>query len=291
MAACGPGPAAEKPATNANDTRSGTESSSGDPTGAKRTTTPDERAIVTGIVTDLRSSTEEREPTRRITVEEDPDAECPKGPTTPGCEKMTFTVYIETRLLRDEGCDQRAVEEASVADLKEGQKVRADHTGYVEWDSYPGQTTARVVTICAEASENATAASHRDGPEEKVFFPKQPPTNTYWMAEFHGELVLDDEGCLRIEEPPGHTDTVPIWPAGFELDASGGEVSVLDEEGRVVGRVGEPIEMGGGALPSRGSSATAHSTLEDETMVRELFERCPGSYWLAAPEMEISQQQ
>ncbi len=292
LAACGTGPASEKPASTTNDARSEEQTSSGDPTGAERTTTPDERAVVTGIVTAAGSSTWEGKPVRLITVEEDPDAECPKGPTTPGCEKMTFTVNDETRLLWDEGCDHRAMEEASVADLKVGQRVRADHTGYGVAESYPGQTIARSIAICAEAPENATAASHRDGPQGKVFFPKQPSKpNAYMMAEISGKLVLDDEGCLRIEEPPNHTETVPIWPVDFELDTSGGEVRVLDKEGRVVGQVGKPIEMGGGELPSRDTSATAQSMLENEAMVRELFERCPGYYWIVGTGVRIPPQQ
>ncbi len=105
------------------------------------------------------------------------------------------------------------------------------------------------------------------------------------MAEISGKLVLDDGGSLRIEEHPGHTDTVPIWPAGFELDTSGDEASVLDEEGRVAARVGEKVYMGGGGIPED------QVTLADERMLRELFERCPGKYWIVGSEVKALQQQ
>ncbi len=105
------------------------------------------------------------------------------------------------------------------------------------------------------------------------------------MAEVSGKLVLDDEGCLRIEEHPGHTDTVPIWPAGFELDTSGDEVSVLDEEGRVVATVGEKVYMGGGGVPKD------RVTLADERMLRELYKRCPGEYWIVGSEVRPLQRQ
>ena len=105
------------------------------------------------------------------------------------------------------------------------------------------------------------------------------------MAEISGKLVLDDEGCLRIEEPPGHTDTVPIWPTDFELDTSGEEVSVLDEEGRVAATVGEKVYMGGGGVPKD------RVTLADEKMLRELFERCPGEYWIVGSEVRTIQRQ
>ena len=105
------------------------------------------------------------------------------------------------------------------------------------------------------------------------------------MAEISGKLVLDDGGSLRMEEHPGHIDTVPIWPAGFELDTRGDEASVLDEEGRVAARVGEKVYMGGGGIPED------RVTLADERMLRELFERCPGEYWIVGSEVKTLQQQ
>ncbi|MCA1687254.1 MAG: hypothetical protein LC714_01335 [Actinobacteria bacterium] len=105
------------------------------------------------------------------------------------------------------------------------------------------------------------------------------------MAEISGQLVLDDEGCLRLEEHPGHTDTVPIWPAGFELDTGGGEVRVLDEEGRVAAKVGERVYMGGGGIPKD------QVTVANERMLRELFERCPGEYWIVGSEVKMLHQQ
>ncbi len=119
----------------------------------------------------------------------------------------------------------------------------------------------------------------------EVFFPRQQAGGEAMMAEISGKLVLDDEGCLRIEEHPGHADTVPIWPAGFELDTSGGEVSVLDGEGRVAATVGDRVYMGGGGVPKD------RVTLADEGMLRELFERCPGEYWLVGSEVRPLQQQ
>jgi hypothetical protein len=277
--ACGSGPAAEKPSTSANDAHPAEKTSRGSPSGEERTTVPGERPVLSGIVTGERRSTFEGEPVLRITVEENPDARCPKGPTTPGCEKMIFTINDETRVSRDEGCDGEGVEGASAADLAKGQRVRADHTGHGVAESYPGQTTARSVVICSTPSgPTVPEPSH----ETEVFFPKQPQkTNAYMMAEFRGELLLDERGCLRVRWP-GHGSVVPVWPPGFEAEASGGHVSVLDGRGRIVGRVGEPIYMGGGEVPPEGGN--------DQEMVRELRERCPGNYWLAAPEVRILRQ-
>lgn len=148
-AACGIGPAAEGLPTAADDTRPPERTAHGGSTGGERTTAPIERLVLTGVATGMGRSTFDGEPVRRITVEEDPDARCSRGPTTPGCEKMIFTVDDDTRMLGDEGCDGEGVEDASADDLTKGEKVRADYTGYGVAESYPGQTTARSVSSYA----------------------------------------------------------------------------------------------------------------------------------------------
>jgi hypothetical protein len=105
------------------------------------------------------------------------------------------------------------------------------------------------------------------------------------MAETSGELVLDDEGCLRVKATPKDPGTTPVWPAGYGLDATGGEVRILDEEGRVVAKVGERVYVGGGETPKD------HVTLADERTERELFERCPGEYWIVGSEVRMLRQQ
>jgi len=118
-----------------------------------------------------------------------------------------------------------------------------------------------------------------------IFFPQQRQGAESMMAEISGKLVLDGEGCLRIQQHAGHAETVPIWPAGFELDTGGGEVSVRDEEGRVAATVGEKVYMGGGGIPKD------QVTLADERMRRELFERCPGEYWIVGSEVRTLERQ
>ncbi|MDQ3376785.1 MAG: YobA family protein [Actinomycetota bacterium] len=76
------------------------------------------------------------------------------------------------------------------------------------------------------------------------------------------------------------TDSGPIWPVDFEVDASGDETRVLDENVRVVGRVGERIYLGG-EIPIE---ALEGNDLMEKPLLRELLERCPGGYWLVAAE-------
>ena len=95
--------------------------------------------------------------------------------------------------------------------------------------------------------------------------------------------MLDDRGCLRIAHAYERLtyDSVPVWPGDFGLNTEDDEVRVLDRKGRVVGRVGEKIKLGGGEI-SKG--ALEDNDVVDKQMLHELFERCPGDYWLVLAE-------
>ena len=117
-----------------------------------------------------------------------------------------------------------------------------------------------------------------------IFFPRQ-----IWgsgggpAALIGGRLVLDDRGCLRIAYAYERVtyDSVPVWPGDFGLNTEDNEVRVLDRKGRVVGRVGEKIKLGGGEI-SKG--ALQENDVVDKQMLHKLFERCPGDYWLVQAE-------
>lgn len=211
-----------------------------------------------------------------ILVEEDPDAYCREGPVKPGCDKMYFQIHNETRVLRDEGCDRRSIEEASAADLKAGQRVRADHRGYDVAESYPGQTTAHSVVICDDAQDPADGVS---SPAGGVFFPKLKKSVPTQLVVAIGELSVDERGCLRVDDEGARDDRgwTPLWTPQYELDTRGGGVQVLDAKGRVVARVGEEVRMGGGGIDR---ASLAESDFMDERLMRQLFERCPGDYWI-----------
>jgi hypothetical protein len=125
-------------------------------------------------------------------------------------------------------------------------------------------------------------------PTSEVFFPKLktsdglPPS-----ARIRGELVLDEEGCLRIDEGGAAPATLPLWPSYFKLSTGGDEIRILDGEGDFVARVGGRIDTGGGEMQH--GETTPRETFQTlrrgvgEDMARELRERCPGPYWLVGP--------
>lgn len=96
-----------------------------------------------------------------------------------------------------------------------------------------------------------------------VYFPKQAPVNVYMQALLEGTLVLDANGCLRVDGGPGFMPLV-LWHYDFEARILEDSVEVLNGAGQVVARTGEPVRMGGGAAVFPGLPSLA----------------CPGPYWV-----------
>ena len=107
------------------------------------------------------------------------------------------------------------------------------------------------------------------GPQgETIYFPMQGATNAYMEALIMGTLVLDEQGCLRVTGPEGTGGDLIIWHQGFTVEVDGETITVLNEEGLAVARVGEPFEAGGGG----GGAAPEIPGVP--------IEACPGPYWI-----------
>jgi hypothetical protein len=248
----------------------GATSNKDEKTGGETTFSEVERAVLTGILTAVNREPGEKGTVESILVEEPPGADCGEDPDDLGCEKIYFRITAETRVFREQGGQQV---ETSPGNLEKGQRVRADYTGYPVAESYPAQTTARAVVILEPAPSS---------PAARVFFPKQRPVPIgYPDSMGRGVLEVDGEGCLRVKATADDPGYVTLWPAAFELDADAAPIQVLNENGKVVARVGRKVVMGGGTV---GQETLQENQVLDEQTRRLLFERCPGPYFLAAPE-------
>ena len=114
----------------------------------------------------------------------------------------------------------------------------------------------------------------------EVFFPEFRYSEVTPATAATGELVLDDEGCLRLEASGAgdYRKWVLLWQPQYEPSVKGRSVRVLDENGRVVAVLGKIVTMGGGDLVE--GNLREQPGLMDKRAVRELFERCPGNYWM-----------
>lgn len=133
-------------------------------------------------------------------------------------------------------------------------------------------------------------------PHAGVFFPTmRNPTGAVPESLARGVLALSEKGCLLIMPRPArvkkfpralrdYPGTVPLWPSYFELDTGGGEVRVLNEDGRVVAQVGKRVWMGGGQI---GEKTLRGNDLMGERELAEFSERCPDDYWMVGENPHI----
>ena len=81
-------------------------------------------------------------------------------------------------------------------------------------------------------------------------------------------------GCLIAGGKDEKGGLVLLWPDGYTARAvEDGPIQVLDENGTVVGYVGERVELGGGVV---GASY-------DTQAFQQTPEGCGHHYWLVAP--------
>jgi hypothetical protein len=144
------------------------------------------------------------------------------------------------------------------------------------------------LSACGEAARNtavpATPSPSVAPPTPLVIasplpfaFPQQQPTprNQAMMAALlQGTLILRD-GCLRVIV--AGNDHLILWPAEAVVLADGATFRIVAGDGRTIARVGEPIMLGGGELPSRRDLATQERARLRATPPAD----CPGPFWLA----------
>ena len=116
---------------------------------------------------------------------------------------------------------------------------------------------------------NAGGVDAYSGPNgQTIQFPRQAPAVAGMEALLEGTLILDDNGCLRVqhESVPLAEAPVIIWHYDFSLEIEGEQITVLNGAGDPVGRVGEWWRMGRGETRS--------------VVAPEMPQACPGPYWI-----------
>ncbi len=114
------------------------------------------------------------------------------------------------------------------------------------------------ITSCANNSEG--------NPQPEPYFPVQAaPTEYIMLAPLRGELVIDNNGYLRVKR-----DLI-LWPYGFSVKTADTEVQIVDDEGKIVGCVGQYISLCGGYVPDFWA---------EEKLGHPLPEGCEGPYFL-----------
>lgn len=110
---------------------------------------------------------------------------------------------------------------------------------------------------------------------ETLVMTRGAPTDIGMDALFEGPVITDDAGCLRWQDEEGPT---VVWPFGFTGEVTPDGISILDEDGNDVGRVGDEFSLGGGIIPNL--PEPLGFSQGDRDLAGEL---CPGDYLLVAP--------
>ena len=104
------------------------------------------------------------------------------------------------------------------------------------------------------------------------FLTQANPTVVGMEALFTGGLVVDDNGCIRLDSPD---DATVIWPHGYRLDLVAGVGLVRDDHGRAVGLLDGDFALAGGEVPEL--PPAMGFTQSDASY---LAVHCPGRYWI-----------
>jgi hypothetical protein len=127
-----------------------------------------------------------------------------------------------------------------------------------------------LVVCLAVATSLAACSRGEPSAPEGVFFPTVPRQDAYPTALLSAQLV-ERSGCLVTS---GKGSVLLLWPDGYTARiGQDGRTQVLDENGTVVGTVGEKVTLGGGNV---GASF-------DTQAFQQTPDACRHRYWLVSP--------
>ncbi|MEZ4455328.1 MAG: hypothetical protein R2882_02075 [Gemmatimonadales bacterium] len=124
---------------------------------------------------------------------------------------------------------------------------------------------------------SACSSSFEPAFDGTLFLAQKKDPNAFMDALFDGVVSVDDAGCYRL----ALADQVTmVWPAGYRLISTIEGPAIVNREGVEIGRVGGTFRIGGGVVPT-----IPEGSLQSESLRREALARCPGSFWIAAPDL------
>ena len=99
-------------------------------------------------------------------------------------------------------------------------------------------------------------------------------------AELIGELILRSN-CLYIRKS-NDVEYLPLWPSTFRLSEENDEVTVQNESGEILAKVGDTVFVSGGAVQ--------RDLILDEAVLSILPDECSESYWIVGEEVQQIEQ-
>jgi hypothetical protein len=142
--------------------------------------------------------------------------------------------------------------------------------------AFPACQTASTTDL-AVGGDAGSVENIRLQEDSTLYFPRQPASGDDQMeALLEGQLVFEG-GCLRAltssYESPGF---LILWPStAAPRIAEDGSIELIDDSNQVVGRVGGPVRLGGGAMEDKSSMSLWEKQIDGLPI-----EGCPGPYWV-----------
>jgi len=85
-----------------------------------------------------------------------------------------------------------------------------------------------------------------------------------------GKLLLDDDKCVRLEDPDGNQVDL-VWPDNFEATVervgAGDQLKVYDTDRNIAARNGDTVELGGGFGPAEPYVGLACAPTSDQVFL------------------------
>lgn len=168
-----------------------------------------------------------------------------------------------------------------------GHMIRGNDTSFIRIGIWLGGIGAAALLVACSMFTSADNTTQQTTPLPSsaiILFPQQAPADNprfYPDARFVGQLVVVDT-CLRIDSGDGHPSILPVWPHTFTLSSKNELVSILNETGGVIARVGDTVELRGGSIPE-----DEHAWLTTDMLRQKPPQACDGPYWLAADDVKV----
>lgn len=192
----------------------------------------------------------------------------------------TLQALLIIGLLSAVSCGTASVTETASTDESPEPKTT---TGATSTSAPPSTSTtsprkpAKAESTKADSPANTTASS-----QNEIFFPTQKdPQRDAATAMGSGQLILTNDGCLRLKAVEDYPSRLLIWPPNYSLNTEGNRVRIMNENGQIAAEVGDEMRVSGGELWSLQVEAIPESSRQ------ELSERCPPPYWLTGFEVDV----
>jgi hypothetical protein len=122
---------------------------------------------------------------------------------------------------------------------------------------------AGLLVIACSAAEPAPS-----DPSLPVIAQYSEASNAFPTALIRG-TVVEQDGCIRLRTSDDARGRLLMWQPSHRVHRNGERIEIVDGKGKVIARVGESIDLGGGEMPAI-----------ENYLKSPIPPACTGPYWM-----------